>query len=129
MVRVPMLLASAALVFGAAAAQAQNAPPPKKPVNSTANTAGFTRPGSTTGGPAYVGPIMTKWGRAVTSENAWRGYPRPQLERDTWMNLNGEWDYAITPANAPQPTRMRRSPRRIRNSCPSWDANPPPLCV
>ncbi|WP_211295065.1 glycoside hydrolase family 2 protein [Novosphingobium guangzhouense] len=58
------------------------------------------------GGPSYVGPIMTRWGKAVTAENAWRSYPRPQLERDTWMNLNGHWDYAIRPANAPRPETM-----------------------
>ncbi|PNU03524.1 glycoside hydrolase [Novosphingobium guangzhouense] len=49
---------------------------------------------------------MTRWGKAVTAENAWRSYPRPQLERDTWMNLNGHWDYAIRPANAPRPETM-----------------------
>ena len=28
------------------------------------------------------------------------GYPRPQLVRADWQNLNGLWDYAITPINA-----------------------------
>jgi hypothetical protein len=108
MIRVSTLLAGAALALaGAAAAQAQTAAPrPRKPVNSAVDTAGFTRPGSTAGGAAYVGPIMTKWGREVTPANVWQGYPRPQLERDAWMNLNGEWDYAITPATAPQPAKM-----------------------
>ena len=23
-------------------------------------------------------------------------YPRPQMRRDNWLNINGEWDYAIT---------------------------------
>ena len=41
-------------------------------------------------------PLMTKWGEKVTPENAWREYPRPQMVRGNWTNLNGEWDYAIT---------------------------------
>lgn len=41
-------------------------------------------------------PLMTQWGEKVTPENAWRGYPRPQLVRANWTNLNGEWDYAVT---------------------------------
>src|SRR3546814_8816263 len=49
---------------------------------------------------------MSEWGRKVTPENAWRSYPRPQMERDIWMNLNGHWDYAIRPANEPQPATM-----------------------
>ena len=41
-------------------------------------------------------PLMTEWGEKVTPENAWRSYPCPQMERKTWTNLNGEWDYAVT---------------------------------
>ena len=26
-----------------------------------------------------------------------RGYPRPQLRRNTWISLNGEWDFALDP--------------------------------
>lgn len=40
--------------------------------------------------------LMTKWGEVVTQENAWTEYPRPQLVRNNWRNLNGQWDYAIT---------------------------------
>src|SRR5437870_2866099 len=50
-------------------------------------------------------PLMTKWGKAVTPENAWREYPRPQLVRKEWMNLNGLWDYAITPKGAAKPEK------------------------
>ena len=46
---------------------------------------------------------MTVWGHAVTPANAWREYPRPQLERADWKNLNGLWDYAITAKDATQP--------------------------
>ena len=24
-----------------------------------------------------------------------RGYPRPQLERENWISLNGQWDFAV----------------------------------
>src|SRR5580698_10120531 len=40
-------------------------------------------------------PLMTKWGKQVTPENAWKEYPRPQMVRKEWMNLNGLWDYGI----------------------------------
>ena len=29
-----------------------------------------------------------------------RGYPRPQLRRDTWYSLNGDWDFALDPPSA-----------------------------
>ncbi len=41
-------------------------------------------------------PLMTTWGENVSPENAWRAYPRPQMVRSDWTNLNGEWDYAVT---------------------------------
>ncbi len=45
---------------------------------------------------AQAAQMMTEWGEKVTPENAWRGYPRPQMVRANWTNLNGEWDYAVT---------------------------------
>ena len=45
---------------------------------------------------AQAAPMMTTWGGKVTPGNAWRGYPRPQMVRANWTNLNGEWDYAVT---------------------------------
>lgn len=41
--------------------------------------------------------IKTPWADKVTPENVWRTYPRPQLQRSEWMNLNGLWEYAVTP--------------------------------
>ncbi len=40
--------------------------------------------------------MLTEWGEAVTPENAWREYPRPTMQRENWINLNGLWDYAVT---------------------------------
>ena len=41
--------------------------------------------------------MLTEWCAKVTSFNALRGYPRPQMVRSNWTCLNGDWDYAITP--------------------------------
>ena len=47
---------------------------------------------------SFAAPMLTEWGDKVTSENCWRGYPRPQMVREGWTNLNGDWDYAVTSA-------------------------------
>jgi hypothetical protein len=44
-----------------------------------------------------TGQLITRWGADVTPENAWQAYPRPQLVRQQWRNLNGLWDYAVAP--------------------------------
>ena len=41
--------------------------------------------------------IKTKWADEVDPQNPLPEYPRPQLVRSEWQNLNGLWDYAITP--------------------------------
>lgn len=51
----------------------------------------------------FITALTTPWGDEVNAENAWREYPRPQLQRDDWTNLNGMWDYAITPLDQTQP--------------------------
>ncbi|MBK0383609.1 beta-galactosidase [Pedobacter sp. SD-b] len=48
--------------------------------------------------------IKTKWAQTVTADNVWRTYPRPQLKRENWLNLNGEWEYKVTNINAVKPT-------------------------
>ncbi|QDT04017.1 Beta-galactosidase [Rubripirellula lacrimiformis] len=45
----------------------------------------------------FQSELITTWGQDVTAENAWTEYPRPQFQRSQWVNLNGEWDYAVTP--------------------------------
>ncbi len=44
----------------------------------------------------YKTALSTRWGRDVAPDNAWYEYPRPQLVRENWQNLNGLWEYAIT---------------------------------
>ncbi len=43
------------------------------------------------------GKIATQWAEKVNPAHPLPEYPRPQLVRDTWLNLNGLWDYAIRP--------------------------------
>ena len=51
--------------------------------------------------------IRTRWAKEVTPDNAWREYPRPQMVRKQWQNLNGLWNYAVrrraTPVNNTAP--------------------------
>jgi hypothetical protein len=50
-----------------------------------------------------AGNIMTPWAAKVSPANALPEYPRPQMARPKWVNLNGLWDYAVCPAAAPAP--------------------------
>ncbi len=38
-------------------------------------------------------PVMTPWGEQIDPASVWQQYPRPQLVRSDWMNLNGLWGY------------------------------------
>ncbi len=51
------------------------------------------------------GHLMTRWAKDVTPDTAWPEYPRPQMARPEWLNLNGLWAYAILPKEAEAPTR------------------------
>ncbi|MFW5945098.1 MAG: beta-galactosidase, partial [Bacteroidota bacterium] len=41
-------------------------------------------------------PLFTPWAEEVSPENALPEYPRPQMRRDHWKNLNGLWDFQMT---------------------------------
>ena len=49
------------------------------------------------------GPLMTQWAKDVSPEKVHPEYPRPQMVRRDWLNLNGLWDYAIKPKDAARP--------------------------
>ncbi len=51
------------------------------------------------------GPLQTRWAKDVSPRNALPEYPRPQMVRERWQNLNGLWDYAIVAKDAPQPSQ------------------------
>ncbi|MDR0713514.1 MAG: beta-galactosidase [Bacteroidales bacterium] len=43
--------------------------------------------------------IKTKWADEINVNSVLPEYPRPIMERQEWVNLNGLWDYAILPAD------------------------------
>ncbi len=40
--------------------------------------------------------MKTIWGETLDAHNVLQEYPRPQLQRESYLNLNGIWKYAIT---------------------------------
>lgn len=51
---------------------------------------------------AVEGKISTPWAAEVNAETPLPEYPRPNMVRGAWVNLNGLWDYAIKPKETPQ---------------------------
>jgi hypothetical protein len=49
------------------------------------------------------GKLLTPWAEQVSAGNVWPEYPRPQLVRNDWLNLNGEWEYAVRPKTENKP--------------------------
>lgn len=41
--------------------------------------------------------IRTEWSNEIDPQNVLPEYPRPQMVRGEWQNLNGLWNYAIRP--------------------------------
>ena len=39
--------------------------------------------------------LYTPWGETI-GENPWQTYPRPQLKRESYVNLNGLWEFTVT---------------------------------
>lgn len=44
--------------------------------------------------------IVTRWAKEAVCDQPLPEYPRPQMVRDNWLNLNGKFDYAITDDSA-----------------------------
>ena len=45
--------------------------------------------------------LMTPWGERLDENRILIEYPRPQMRRDSYLNLNGRWEYAITDSDEP----------------------------
>ena len=50
--------------------------------------------------------IKTAWAETLNLDNILSEYPRPIMERDSWLNLNGLWEYAILPFGQKEPQKF-----------------------
>jgi len=48
-------------------------------------------------------PLLTPWTESVSTTLPLPEYPRPQLERADWLNLNGRWQYQSAARGQPPP--------------------------
>jgi beta-galactosidase/beta-glucuronidase len=53
------------------------------------------------------GKIMTRWAGHINPKKVLPEYPRPQMVRSDWCNLNGLWDYAIVDKTQPMPGQFQ----------------------
>ncbi|MEU1693899.1 AbfB domain-containing protein, partial [Streptomyces hirsutus] len=74
----------------------------------TGSTTAAAAPQAWTPRPA---PMTTPWTGQVPVDTPLPEYPRPQLTRPDWANLNGIWDFAVTSADAGRPASF---PQQIR---------------
>jgi autotransporter-associated beta strand protein len=54
-------------------------------------------------------PLMTDWAQQVNPTNVLPEYPRPQMVRSNWMNLNGVWQFQPGATNDPVPAGQNLS--------------------
>ena len=66
----------------------------------------FTIPAFAADWKPVPGHIMTRWTKEVSPDKVLPEYPRPQMVRPQWQNLNGLWDYAVVDLAAPQPEKF-----------------------
>lgn len=53
--------------------------------------------------PASESAMMSRFAPDVDPALPWPEYPRPQMVRGRWLNLNGEWEYALVARDASRP--------------------------
>lgn len=53
--------------------------------------------------------LLSRWGKQLDEKNPLPEYPRMQLQRDSYFNLNGVWEYQITGlTEEPKPGRWKK---------------------
>ena len=53
--------------------------------------------------------MLSKWGKLVDEKEPWNEYPRMQMQRDSYHNLNGAWEYQITERKQnPEPGQWKK---------------------
>lgn len=50
--------------------------------------------------------LPSRWRAQVSAEHPHPEYPRPQMVRAEWLDLNGRWDYAIRPKEEERPESL-----------------------
>ncbi len=97
-------------ISGLVAGVMKGLPPPP----STPPRPGVSAPAGAgqTGWRARRAVLSTPWTAHVSPAGVNWGYPRPQMTRGAWENLNGVWQFAPSQAGAPMPIG-RALPRRI----------------
>mgnify|MGYP001828626004 FL=1 len=53
-----------------------------------------------------ISPILTPWGEKLDTSQVLPEYPRPQMVRKTWINLNGTWDFALADSASDMPVHF-----------------------
>ena len=59
--------------------------------------------------------LWTKQGKKLveSGQTPWNRYPRPQMRRDNWLNLNGQWEFGILPRDCSHKIRVPFCPESV----------------
>ena len=63
--------------------------------------------------PSKQAPLMTKWAAQVDPGQPLPEYPRPQMVRSRWLNMNGPWEFSAAAKDETVPTG-KTLPERIQ---------------
>ena len=73
--------------------------------------------------------LVTQWAEKVDPDHVYEVYPRPTMQREKWLNLNGLWELAFSPKDAKMPQKYNRHilvPFAPESALSGVDINPGP---